>query len=88
MKKERQQFLCTVLNLITDLYQDIGTIHKDDLQNLRDWFSGVDKEELKDRESLLVSVIPVQAILIKHDLEKGSDNMRYVIIYIVCRTEI
>jgi hypothetical protein len=77
VKKESELFVCTVLNLITDLYQDIGTIHKDDLQNLLDWYSGVDKKELKCRESLLVSVVPVQAILIKHSIETGSDNNRY-----------
>jgi hypothetical protein len=77
VKKESELFVCTVLNLITDLYQDIGTIHQDDLQNLLDWYSGVDKTDLKCRESLLVSVVPVQAILIKHSIDTGSDNNRY-----------
>ncbi|XP_060555360.1 tRNA (32-2'-O)-methyltransferase regulator THADA-like [Ruditapes philippinarum] len=76
VKKESELFVCTVLNLITDLYQDIGTIHKDDLQNLLDWFSGVDKKEFKHRESMLVSVVPVQAILIKHSTDTGSENDR------------
>ncbi|XP_053378455.1 thyroid adenoma-associated protein homolog [Mercenaria mercenaria] len=74
VKKENKQCLCTVLNLISSLYQDIGTIHKDDLHNLEDWFSSVNYEELKSRDSILVSVIPVQAVLIKHKI--GSDGNR------------